>query len=270
MDLITVNQEACTKCGICAKECPTIVLHVGANGPEAVTPQSCIVCGHCVAVCPHAALDHSKTPLAGQIDIAKFPKLTAEEAKRFLRSRRSIRCYKKTAVPREALLELVDVARLAPTGSNMQGVSYVIVDDEKTLQEAIELVIQQIENDPFLSGRFAHYLKAYREEGKDIVLRGAPHLILATAAADFPRGRENSVFSLAYLELYAPALGLGSCWAGILEVCALSENSPLLKLFNIPEGKKITGAVMVGYPQYGYHRLVDREPLDVTFFKRES
>ena len=39
----------------------------------------------------------------------------------------------------------------------------------------------------------------------------------------------------------------------------------MLKLFNIPEGKKITAAVMVGYPKYSYKRLVDRNPLDVTF-----
>jgi nitroreductase/NAD-dependent dihydropyrimidine dehydrogenase PreA subunit len=268
MNLISVNREKCIKCGICAKECPTLVLSIGENGPEAVAPLDCIACGHCVAVCPTAALDHSKTPLAHQLDTTGFPKLAAEEAKRFLLSRRSIRCYKKTGVPREALLKLVDVARFAPTASNQQGISYVIVDDEKILAEAVEIVIGWLENDALLSERFAHYLKAYREEGIDIVLRGAPNLILATAAADFSRGRENSVFSLAYLELYAPTLGLGSCWAGILEVCALSEQSPMLNLFHIPEGKKITGAVMVGYPQYSYKRLVDREPLDVTFYKR--
>jgi len=43
------------------------------------------------------------------------------------------------------------------------------------------------------------------------------------------------------------------------------ENSPLLKLFNIQEGKKITAAVMVGYPKYSYKRLVERNPLEVTF-----
>ncbi|SMC45386.1 nitroreductase family protein [Sporomusa malonica] len=269
MDLITVNQEECTKCGICARECPTIVLSMGENGPEAVAPLACIACGHCVAVCPNEAIDNIKTPLARQLDLTAFPKLSAEEAERFLRSRRSIRCYKKTTVPREDLLKLVEVARFAPTASNMQGVSYVIVDDQKTLQESIELAIKWLENDALLCDRFANYIKAYREDGIDIVLRGAPNLILATAATDFSRGRENSVFSLAYLELYAPNLGLGSCWAGILEVCALSANSPMLKLFNIPEGKKITGAVMVGYPQYSYKRIVDRDPLNVTFYKRE-
>lgn len=267
MTLITVDQEKCIKCGICAKECPTLVLAMGEKGPEAVLPEACLRCGHCVAVCPTAAIDNLKTPLAGQVDASQFPKLTAGEAERFLRSRRSIRSYKKTAVPRETLLKLVDIARFAPTASNMQGISYMIVDDRKILEEAIELVIQWLEKDDLLAARFANYIKAYREDGHDTILRGAPHLVLTTAAPDFARGRENSVFSLAYLELYAPTLGLGSCWAGVLEILALREDSPLLALFNIPPGKKITGAVMLGYPQYHYKRLVDRDPLEVAFYK---
>jgi len=48
-------------------------------------------------------------------------------------------------------------------------------------------------------------------------------------------------------------------------MCAFSGYKPLLDLLNIPEGKEITGTVMVGYPQYKYQRLVDRNPLDVTW-----
>lgn len=38
MNLITVDQEKCIQCGICAAECPTIVLHMGEKGPGAVRP----------------------------------------------------------------------------------------------------------------------------------------------------------------------------------------------------------------------------------------
>lgn len=268
MKLISVNQEKCIKCGICVKECPTGVLNMGEKGPEAVYPDACLACGHCVAVCPIEAIDNIKTPLSNQLDATLFPKLSADQAEHFLRSRRSIRCYKQTAVPREDLLKLVEVARFAPTSSNTQGVSYVIVDDKKVLKESLEIAIKWLEDDVFLSKRLERHIKNYREKGIDMILRGAPSLILSTASMDFPKGRENSIFSLAYLELYAPTLGLASCWAGLFEVCVLSDHSPLLELFNIPEGKKITGAVMVGYPQYSYKKLVDRDPLDVTFYRK--
>ncbi|TCS77346.1 nitroreductase family protein [Pectinatus cerevisiiphilus] len=270
MELITVDQKKCIQCGICIKECPSFVLSMGKNGPQATAPQSCIACGHCVAVCPRAAIDHKKTPLANQLDLADYPKLTATESEVFLRSRRSIRSYLKKAVPREDLLKLVNIARFAPTASNSQGVSYVIIDDREILDTAVKIVIERLENDKVLKQIFAHYLNVYYEKGIDVVLRNAPSLILSTADINATRGRENSIFSLAYLELYAPTLGLGSCWAGILEVLALELKSPLLKLFHIPEGRKITGAVMVGYPQYKYKRLVDRNPLVVSFYEKNN
>ena len=157
------------------------------------------------------------------------------------------------------------MARMAPTGSNSQGIAYIIVEDKTILEAAVAAIVDWLETTPLGQSYFKSIIAAYRENGTDTILRGAPHLVLAISDQDFRWGRENSIFSLAYLELYAPVLGLGSCWAGIFEICAFSGYEPLLKLFHLPEGKKITGAVMVGYPQYRYQRLPERNPLDVTF-----
>ncbi|KHD36621.1 ferredoxin [Clostridium acetobutylicum] len=267
MNLITVNHDKCVKCGICVNECPEQIIKMKENCPEDICPQKCIACGHCVAVCPKEAIDNVKTPLINQKSSKKFSKLTPAEAENFLRSRRSIRSYKKTSVPREKLMELVNIAHFAPTGGNLQSVSYIIIDDRNILNMAIELTAKELERDELLSKRYATYIRSYLSEGIDSILRGAPCLVLATADVDFPRGRENSIFSLAYMELYAPTVGLGSCWAGVFEKIALRDNSPMLKLFNVPKGKKITGAVMVGYPKYNYPRLVDRNPLEVNFYQ---
>lgn len=261
MSLITVNQEKCIRCGLCVDECPEHILALGESGPEEGCAEDCIACGHCVAICPKEAIDNIKAPLANQTGARKFPKLTPDEAEQFLRSRRSIRSYQDTPVPREKLTALVNVAHYAQSGHNLQGISYVIVDDRNLLDQAVELVIQEYEKEHVSSD----FIKLYREKGVDTVLRGASGLILATADRNFFRGRENSVIALTYLELFAPTLGLGSCWAGILERIAMKEGSPLARFFHIPEDKKITGAVMVGYPKYTYPREVDRNPLEVTF-----
>lgn len=267
MSLITIYSEKCIKCGLCVNECPEDVLTLGKNGPEEVCNRNCIACGHCVAICPREAIDNEKTPLSNQVSAKDFSKLSSEEAKNFLRSRRSIRSYKEASVPREKLVDLVDVAHLAPTGSNLQGISYIIIDDKSVLNKAVKITMEELAKDELLNKRFHHYIESYNTEGIDTIFRGAPSLILAIADADFARGRENSIFSLAYLELYAPALGLGSCWAGVFEKIALKDNSLILELFNIPKDKKITGAVMVGYTKYNYPRLVDRNPLQVTFYE---
>ncbi|MBU3101065.1 MULTISPECIES: nitroreductase family protein [Clostridium] len=264
MDLITVNEERCIKCGQCIKECPSYVLKMGEKGPEEVENSNCIACGHCVAVCPKDAIDNKKTPVAEQIDAKDFPKLNAEQAEHFLRARRSIRSYKEKSVSREELTKLVDIARLAPTGSNSQGISFIVVEDRKVVEKAVELTIRMIEKSP-LKDSLKGLIRMYREDGVDTILRGAPNLIMATADKGYSNGRGNSISCLTYLELFAPSLGLGTCWAGFFEYCAAMKGSPMLKLFNIPEGKTITAAVMVGYPKYTYKKLVDRNPLEVTY-----
>jgi nitroreductase/NAD-dependent dihydropyrimidine dehydrogenase PreA subunit len=267
MNLITVDQEKCIKCGICANECPGQILRIGENGPEDICSEKCIACGHCVAVCPKEAINNVKSPLVNQKSSKKFSKLSPEEAENFLRSRRAIRSYKETPVSREKLMDLANVAHFAPSGHNLQGISYTIIDDRAILDKAVELTVEEFEHDELFSKMYKDAINPYRNEGIDAILRKAPALVLATADVDFPRGRENSIFSLAYMELYAPTLGLGSCWAGVFEKIALKDNSPMLKLFNIPKGRKITGAVIVGYPKYNYPRLVDRNPLQVTFYE---
>ena len=264
MGLITVNEEKCIKCQQCIKECPSFVLKMGQNGPEEVVHSNCISCGHCVSVCPVDALDNIKTPKDKQIDAKDFPKLNAEQAEHFLRSRRSIRCYQNKSVSKEELTKLVDIARFAPTGSNSQGISFLVVEDKQLVEKATELTIRMIEKSP-LKNSLKELIRIYREDGVDSILRGAPNLIITTADKDFSGARGNSISCLTYLELFAPSIGIGTCWAGFLEYCAGINGSPLPKLFNIPEEKFITGAVMVGYPKYSYNKLVDRNPLEVTY-----
>ena len=81
----------------------------------------------------------------------------------------------------------------------------------------------------------------------------------------FARGRENTLLCLEYAELYAPSLGLGTCWAGMLEAAAFAGYPPVLELLRLPAGTVLTGALMVGFPNLSFQRLVDRQPLDITF-----
>lgn len=131
MNLINVNQSKCIKCGICSKVCPSGVLSIDKTGLNITNANSCIACGQCVAVCPHGALDNIKSPIADQIDIENFPVINSKTAEHFLRSRRSIRCYKDASVPRKNLLELINIAHYAPTASNSQCISYIIVENKK-------------------------------------------------------------------------------------------------------------------------------------------
>jgi nitroreductase/NAD-dependent dihydropyrimidine dehydrogenase PreA subunit len=268
MEMIKVDKKKCTRCGACAEVCPVGCIAMGEDGPREAAGKHCIACGHCVAVCPTEAMDNENAPLEKQVPAS--PVLDANTAGQFLRARRSIRRYKPDAVPREKILELLDIARLAPTGSNAQRVSYMVYDEADTLRgmtaATIDWMEEQIRQGSAWARYFAGTVATYRKTGEDVILRDAPCLVAAMAAKSFlPRGRDNTHFALAYAELYAPTLGLGTCWTGLLESCAVSGYKPLADLLRLPEGQVFTGGLMVGFPKYRYQRLVDRNPLQVSW-----
>jgi nitroreductase len=235
--------------------------------PVVVAPDACIRCGHCSAICDQDALVNILCPPEGQPLLETFPVLGAEDAERFLRSRRSIRCYKKKPIPREELTRLVNIARFAPTASNTQSIAYHVVDNKDLLAQIVESVIVWMEKEiesgqPFHNSLPGHVL-AYRERGVEPIFRGAPQLVVATAPKNLRTKRDNTVFSLAYMELFAPSLGLGSCWAGLFEMYIKAEREHIEPLLSVSPDREITGAVMVGYPVHTYARLVDRDPLNI-------
>jgi nitroreductase len=69
---------------------------------------------------------------------------------------------------------------------------------------------------------------------------------------------------MAYLELAAPGLGLGSCWAGYFGTAA-AQWKGLQEALGLPEGTVTYAAMMVGYPKFAYHRMPNRKPLDVAW-----
>ncbi|WP_326493191.1 nitroreductase family protein [Clostridium estertheticum] len=86
---------------------------------------------------------------------------------------------------------------------NQQGISYIIVEDKKILKKATEVVIEWMESqgENPLHWSFPYHIRAYRETGIDQILRDAPNLILAMAPKEMKNGRENTIFSFAYLDL---------------------------------------------------------------------
>jgi nitroreductase/NAD-dependent dihydropyrimidine dehydrogenase PreA subunit len=272
MALIRVDPEKCRREGRCVEVCPLAILGMDPErGPQVRANRGhlCIACGHCVAVCPHGALDNVRNPLATHEALPDYPVLGSRQAFTFLRSRRSIRCYREEPVPRDVLLELLEVARYAPSGHNSQGLSYLIVEGRESLQGIRDTVVawmrETIRSNPELA-RQLHMqgiVRAHRT-GEDLLLRGAPHLVLATGRRDFRPVQASTFLALEYVELYATSLGLGTCWAGYVQACA--QNYPPLSAFlRIPEGRVISGAMMVGYPRYVYHRLPGRNPLEVAW-----
>jgi nitroreductase len=82
--------------------------------------------------------------------------------------------------------------------------------------------------------------------GYDAVLREAPVVIVASAPKEDASGMTDVTLALSYLELAAPVLGLGTCWAGLLQGAMVS--SPDVKgKFGLPQGHTHHYPMMVGF-----------------------
>ncbi len=271
--MIQIKLDKCTKCGICTRVCPIGTIIMTESGPVAKRI-NCIRCGHCVAICPHSALENMYAPLSNQIPIESKTYLDVSDASHFLRSRRSVRVFQENKVTRDKIKQLLDMARFAPSGGNTQGVSYLVIDNSKTLDNITEAYYEWLEivtkKPPYAGSPYEttllRQIENYRQNGVNIILRNAPCLVIFTVEkSSYETSRDSSLFSLAYAELFAPTLGLGTSISGFFERFASSGYRPLFDILKIKEGRKITAGLLVGYPKYKYQRYVDRNPLDVSW-----
>ena len=96
------------------------------------------------------------------------------------------------------------------------------------------------------------------EQGEDVVLRGAPTLVVAHAPKDDRMAQSSFTIALTYLELAATGMELGCCWAGYFKA-AVSTFPPMQQALGLPEGHQCFGAMMLGYPKFHYNRLPERK-----------
>ncbi len=267
MGLITIDAEKCKKDGLCAAVCPVQIIQLEDDNsyPELIPDGDaiCLRCGHCVAVCPHGALDHEDVRLADSPLVDKTSALSEAQVIQFIRSRRSIRIYDKQPVAQETMQRLIEIARYAPTGSNSQLLEWIVITDRKRLDRISEHIVNWMrhiaENVPqHPIAAFAPKLIEEWDKGVDVIMRGAPCLVVAMAPKEAINGMVDLSIALAYLELVAPTLGLGTCWAGIIQL-PLAEVPSLKSEIGIPENYPHHYPMMVGHTGVRYYRLPERK-----------
>jgi nitroreductase len=136
-----------------------------------------------------------------------------------LKTRRSVRVYEDKPVPRQAIEEIIDAARLAPSANNIQPWEFIVVTEPKTRKQIAHLT----------------------DYGKFIAESGA---CVAVFAKDVKHYLEDGSAATENILIASHALGLATCWvAGYKKAYA----EPIRDLLGVPEGYLLVALISLGY-----------------------
>jgi nitroreductase/NAD-dependent dihydropyrimidine dehydrogenase PreA subunit len=264
MAMITIDRTRCKKDGICAAECPfSLISLTDEDGFPEMRPAAaklCIQCGHCVAVCPHDALSLAAMSRDDFQPLGYGSLPTLKKTGQLLASRRSIRSYQQQPILRPHIEQLLDICRWAPSAKNAQPVHWLVLENPETVRQLAGLVVDWLRTGTSYPGIVAAW-----DQGKDMVLRNAPHLLVAHAREDSLKPEIDCTIALTYFDLAANSGGIGTCWAGILMSAAAAGYAPLLDALALPEGHRLYGAMVFGYPRFPYFKIPARKEAQVTW-----
>lgn len=292
MATIQIDAERCQKCGTCVQICPNIFTQDAARTvPYLLDTSHCSECGHCVAICPSEAISHSSflPDHIHPIESALLP--SREQLMELLRSRRSIREFRKQPIERTIIEQMIEGARFAPSAHNVQSTEFIVVQDKAVLSQLVKLTLDQfalwrnlIRNPlirPFTrvmmgaSGQkmlnglvqtFTDLISQYKQ-GNDPILREASTLLLFHADRYAGFSGVNANLALQNASLVAETLKLGTFYTGYI-VSASNFNSKMAKLLKLPPTHKIYAGLAIGYPRVHYTNWIERKPAQIQWLEK--
>ena len=149
-----------------------------------------------------------------------------EELTALLQKRYSCRNYSDEPVGRDKVLQLIEAARLAPSATNKQPWTFVVADNEASLDVVRRAYPREwFAKAPVVIVALGHHDEAWRRacDGMD--------------ATDI-----DVAIAVEHLQLAATAMGLGTC-----RVCAFNPDV-VREGFSLPAGVEPVALIPVGYP----------------------
>ncbi len=145
-----------------------------------------------------------------------------------IEQRRSIRSYKKDAVPEGMIKSILHAGHMAPSAGNLQARDFIIITEDATKKKLCEHALNQkfIEEAPvciIVCANMDRSRKKYREKGELYAIQDAS-------------------ISAMNMMLQAFDLGLGTCWVGAF------DDRRVIEMFKLPMGVFPIALLPIGYP----------------------
>lgn len=155
---------------------------------------------------------------------------------REIETRRSIRKYKDQPVEEEKLQQILESARLAPSGSNTQPWHFIVVKTERSRKKLAEKSHNQhwMVTAPVFIVCVADIRSRVNEDVSLVLNENSPQHEVKQIIRDTAIAAEHIV-------LAAENLGLGTCWI------AWFNQADIRPVLNIPPDKYVLSIITVGY-----------------------
>ena len=164
--------------------------------------------------------------------------------------RRTIRKFEQKAVSEDNLVKLVDCARVAAYGANVQPLKFMIVNNSKTLQKIYPMT------------KWAGYLADGAPKENE---RPAAYIaVLGDSSIKSNKMYEvEAGAAVTTMMLEAVEMGLGTCWLGAI------QRDEIKKLLKLDENLDVVYLLAVGYPKQE-SKIVDMKDNDVKYYEDEN
>lgn len=253
MEKILIDLSKCTGCGLCAKDCVGLDIKI-ENGKATANGDSCIKCGHCEAICPNNAVkvigyDSNAEEFSAQT------RLNPDELLSAIKTRRTIRQFTSEEVSPEVVNMIIEAGRLAPTGTNAQGTSYIVLQSKKA--ECEEIAVKMFRKLIGAGKKIVPQLKSFVIDD-NFFFKKAPLVILVL-------GKDKVSASLAAqnMAFMAESYGLGVLFSGFFTSCVKFSKKIKKTLGLTKEEPVIT--LVIGHPAVKYKRTTNRNNAVVKF-----
>lgn len=178
--------------------------------------------------------------------------------KECISTKRSVRTYTDELLPKETMLELIELGTKASTGSNMQPWGFLTIQGKDKLNTMSEQIKQELLENLADYPHLQQY-QAWLENPKFSVFNHASNLIAIYGNKASYYYREDCTLAAGNIMLAAHSMDIGSCWIGFAEY---HLNSREIKAqYQIPEEYELVCVMTLGYKKVKLESSKRNEPL---------
>jgi nitroreductase len=150
--------------------------------------------------------------------------------------RRSVRKYSEKKLEKEKLMQVLESARLAPSGSNTQPWNFIVVESEETKEKIVAVDHNQkwMLSAPVFIVCAADICCRLDQKQDMYIDEESPEPEVKMIIRD-------TAIAIEHILLEADSLGLSTCWTGWF------EQKDMRPILNIPNDKYVCGVITIGY-----------------------